>query len=937
VRATTDIEVLRLDRGVFHALVAEHPRLRGYLELHARRAALRDLFRVHSEIRDLPMEAMERLLRELEPVSVARDECALREGDEAEALYIVEKGRLRAFTAEGGSREYRAYYRRGDFFGERALMRGEPHGASIEAIEPSELLRLPRATFEALLLESPEFAERVRERAAQFDYRTTARVPLDFADEMLPAEAVKAQPDASAEAVDDSANAPFETSDGLFGKRKERIRHFDHVRQIDEMDCGAASLAMVCRHFGRKVQLSRIRQLVHAGQDGTSLRAICSGASSLGLAARAAKASPRTLDDMPLPAIMHWRGNHWIVLYHIDEQHAWVADPASTCRRITRAELEADWSGYVALFDYTEAFEEAPEGESSTTWLLPFLRPHLPLLARGLGLALVASGLQMVFPVFTQVVVDRVLVEHDVTLLQALVLAMAAVVVFMFASIYVQRYLLSFAAMRIDASTLDFLTRRLLALPMSYFSSRRTGDIQRRLEGARSIREFLVSASVQGISALTQLAAALTVMLLYSPALTGVFLLMTPVYAFLMYYSARRLRPLYASLEEEFGRYHSGQIDAIKGIETVKSLGAEGGLRERLLEQFHVIATHSFRADLTMLSYQGAVQSVTFVTTLLILWVGAKGVMAGDLTIGAFVAFNALVALAQGPVSAALGLWDDYQLSVVLLDRLADIFDSEPEQGFDHSELTPVRTLEGHVDVRGLSFRYGGPEAPEILRDIDLRVPAGRRVAIVGRSGSGKTTLAKCLAGLLEPTGGQLLFDHLDSRTLSLADLRKQIGFVLQDSHLFDDSIARNIAFGEVEPDMDRVMWAAQIANARDFVERLPLGYDTRVGETGLAISGGQAQRIAIARAVYHRPAVLIFDEATSSLDTESERAVQQNMDRMLEGRTAFVIAHRLSTIRNSDLIVVLEKGSIVEQGTHDELIDREGLYYYLCSQQLEL
>jgi ATP-binding cassette subfamily B protein len=236
-----------------------------------------------------------------------------------------------------------------------------------------------------------------------------------------------------------------------------------------------------------------------------------------------------------------------------------------------------------------------------------------------------------------------------------------------------------------------------------------------------------------------------------------------------------------------------------------------------------------------------------------------------------------------------------------------------------------------------VGFQYGGPESPRILEGISFEVAPGQRVAVVGRSGSGKTTLLKCLAGLLEPTEGTIYYDSVDLKTLNYRDLRRQIGFVLQENHLFSDTIAGNIAFGEDEPDMDQVLWAARAANAHEFVDRLPLGYETSIGETGIALSGGQRQRVAIARALYHRPPVLLFDEATSALDTESERALQENMAQLLAERTAFVIAHRLSTIRDADLILVLEKGKLVEQGTHEDLMKRQGLYYYLCSQQLGL
>jgi ATP-binding cassette subfamily B protein len=293
------------------------------------------------------------------------------------------------------------------------------------------------------------------------------------------------------------------------------------------------------------------------------------------------------------------------------------------------------------------------------------------------------------------------------------------------------------------------------------------------------------------------------------------------------------------------------------------------------------------------------------------------------------------VALATVPISNLLSLWDNLQRCEVLLNRLDDVFQHVPEQGYDRSVLRPVRTVAGQVSLRGVGFRYGGPEAPSILEGLTVDVPAGKTVAIVGRSGSGKTTLAKCMAGLLEPTEGTILFDGMDQKTLNYRDLRRQIGLVLQDAYVFADSIARNIAFGEDEPDMAQVHWAAEVANAHEFIERLPFGFDTKIGETGLALSGGQRQRIAIARAIYHKPPILIFDEATSSLDTESELAVQQNIDALLEGRTAFVIAHRLSTVRHADLILVLERGRIVEQGSHDELMKRRGLYYYLASQQL--
>jgi ATP-binding cassette subfamily B protein len=954
VRASSEVSLLRLGRGVFQQLLGSRPEVREYFELQARHRHLQHFLRQFSTLNRLSADALADLLRALEPVQVAAGETIIREGDPPGPLFIIEEGRCRVHIGVDGRRRNVAFLRRGEFFGEFSVFRDQPREATVEAVTPTTLLRLTRETYAELLQRHPEFREEIEDRISQYDYRHTAQIPIDLFQELLPAETrasgavdetqldqdltqTWAVPEPAVPETAEVPAAPFADEQGRFVKQGRRIRRFPHLWQIDEMDCAATSLAMVCRHYGKAVSLARIRQLVHTGLDGASLRAICEGANELGLAARAVKATRDNLDQMPLPAIVHWEGNHWIVLYGVDPRGVRVSDPAVGKRRIPRAVFVEKWTGYAALFDYTEAFEENRESRAGIRWFLPFFRPHLRLLAQAMGLAVIISALQMVIPVFTQVIVDRVLVERDATLLHLLVGGMAAVIGFTLIATLVQRYLLSWTAVRIDAASLDFITRRLLSLPMTYFSTRRTGDIQRRLAGIWQIREFMVEHGVSALTMLAQLAAAVALMLLYSPTLTLVFLITLPLLILLMRFASIRLLPLYAELEESHGRYQSFQIDAIKGIETVKALAAEHAFRDLMLRQFHRVARQRFRADFTAMSYQGVVYSVTLLSVILFLLVGAQLVMNGSMSIGSLVAFNALVALANQPIVSLLHTWDNLQLARVYLNRLDDVLEQEPEQGQDRSRLTPVKSLEGRIALHRVGFRYGGPESPPILEDLSFEVVPNTRVAIVGRSGSGKTTLIKCLAGLLEPTDGSILYDGIDLRTLNYRDLRRRIGFVLQENHLFDDSIARNIAFGEDEPDLDRVMWAAQAANAREFIERMPFGYDTRIGESGIGLSGGQRQRIAIARALYPKPPVLIFDEATSALDSESERAVKENVDQLLEGRTSFVIAHRLSTVRDADLILVLERGRLVEQGRHEDLMQRQGLYYFLVSQQLGL
>ncbi|CAN5807441.1 hypothetical protein BH20VER1_BH20VER1_09510 [soil metagenome] len=941
VRCSTAVDCLRLDRADFLKLCDEVPELQHQMELTRRHRALQGFLYEFSNFGRLPAPALRSVIEKLTPLEVPKGHLIIREGGEAGPMFILEKGRARAFANGNGQHRNLAFYRDGDFFGELSILNGSPRAASVEAHSDCRLLALEPEAVRDLKRQYPEFGRLMEERLAQYQVKTEARVPLDFATENIPAETTtfnKVELDEAgkngAPSKDGSAD-PFADEQGYFRRRRSRIRKLPHVQQIDEMDCGAACLGMICRHFGRKVSLTRIRQLCHTSTDGTSLKAIVRAASELGLAARALKVSLRNLSQMPLPAIIHWEGNHWMVLFDVNEKFVRVADPATTIRKIPRKEFELKWSGYAALFDYTTAFEQAPESKPMIAWVLPFLAKHRTILVQVLLLAVGVSFLQMLFPVFTQMVVDKVIVEKDIGLLKLILMGMGAALFFMQASTLIQQYLLAFAAVRLDTAILDFLSRQLLSLPMSYFSSRRTGDIQRRLDGARQVRQFAVGQGIGAILAMVTLLAALSLMALYSPILMLAFICTTPLYVGMMYFSSKVLKPLFAGVEESQGKYSSHQIDAIKGIEAVKAAAAEQVFRDTMLNEFLSVSTKIFRSSFIVMTYDSVLQTVGMLSTAIFLWVGANQVMAGTLSVGGFVAFSSLTAMAYGGILRTLGVWDNMQFAAVLLNRLNDIFEHEPEQGRDRSRLTPVHSLEGRIQLRDVSFKYGGPEAPNILSNINLDLAPGKMVAFVGRSGCGKTTLIKLIAGLLEPTEGTILFDNVDLKTLNYRDVRRHIGMVLQENHMFNETISKNIAFGDAEPDFDRVLTAAQTASAHDFIMRLPLGYDTKIGESGLSISGGQKQRIAIARAIYNNPPVLIFDEATSALDTESERAIQDNLGRLMAGRTTIVIAHRLSTIREAHTIVVLEKGMVAEVGNHDQLMAQRGLYFYLSSQQL--
>ena len=936
VRASCPVTAARLDRSVFGSLLHLHPQVAEVFAQQGRARRLQGFLRQHPAFATLDPDAVGLLLRKAREVHLAAGQQYVAEGDPAYSWWVVEAGRLTVFTSEPARRDLR-YLRTGDIFGEVALLTGSGRTASIEATTDVTLLEFPKETFD-VLLDNPRFRARIDERLAMYAY--AARAPVDLPEaggEAEPAAAAAAAAPSDRELREREMTRGVELAENpVEGQPWTPPRRFPWLRQIDEADCGAASVAMLCRAFGHRVSLTFIRSAVGTSEQGTTLRGIQRGGEKAGLEVKALKSSVSRLAALPLPAIIHWDGNHWIVLYRVERDRVRVADPGRGLRTIPMPELEEKWSGYVATARPTPRLAEAPREKLQVAWLLPFLAPQRKRIVIAIVMALVAAGAEMVPPILSNNVIKAIQTHLGAGRVNELIAIMFAFLLLSLAASLLQRRVLARASVDLDSASLDFVTGRLLGLPLAYFESRRTGDIERRLNGLRQLRQLLIQNVPGALAGAVQLMVTLAIMFSYSWVIGLAFLGTAPAYAALMRMSANRLKPTFDSLEEAYGRHASKQIDAIKGIEAVKTAGAEPGIQHRILEEFTRLADKVFKSDFVLMSYDAAVQLTGFAIFVVFLWVAALLAISGTLSLGQVVAVDSLVLLANGPIFALLSMWDQMQIATVLLRRLQDVLEQDAEQSDPATRLLPVRSLGGRLALERVGLCYGDAPNRPVLDGVSFELEPGMSLGLVGRSGSGKSSLLRCLAGLLMPTSGRILYDGVDLRELRWSDLRRRIGYVLQEPYLFDDSIAFNIALGETKPDWDKIYRAAEIADAAEFIQTLPLGYMTKVGDSGLRLSGGQAQRVAIARALYHEPPVVLFDEATSALDTESERTVKENLDRVMADRTTVIVAHRLSTVRAADAIGVLDHGQLVEWGSHEELMAREGLYFHLNMVQVE-
>jgi len=697
-------------------------------------------------------------------------------------------------------------------------------------------------------------------------------------------------------------------------------------------DTGLTSLLILARFYDLPADGSQLRhQFAQSGQplsDTDLLRA----AKHLGLKAGVLKTQWSKLPGMPFPAIAKRTDGHYVVLAKIEGDKALIQDPVEGRPLVlSREQFESAWTGELLLFT-KRANLRLQDLKFDFTWFIPAIVKY----RKFLGEVLVASFFLQLFglltPLFTQVVIDKVLVHKGFTTLHVLAVGMIALALFDAILGGLRTYLFSHTTNRIDVGLGAQLFRHVLALPLAYFEARRVGDTVARVRELEHIRQFLTSHSVTVVLDVLFTVVFLAVMWVYSPILSIVVMASLPLYAILSVAITPAIR---ARLHEKFNRGADNQaflVEAISGIQTVKAMAVEPPLLRKWEEQLAGYVRASFRATSLMTIAGQSAGAVQKITTVAVLWVGAYRVIEGELSIGQLIAFNMLSAQVTGPLLRLVNLWQEFQQVGISVQRLGDVLNTQPEPSYNPNRTT-LPQVAGHVLFDDVTFRYR-PDGAEVLRKISFSVAPGQVFGIVGRSGSGKSTIAKLIQRLYVPERGRILVDGVDLAQVDPAWLRRQVGVVLQENFLFNRSVRDNMALTDPGLAMEQVIQAAKLAGAHEFILELTDGYDTMVGEHGCSLSGGQRQRIAIARALVANPQILIFDEATSALDYESEGVIQRNMAQISKGRTVFIIAHRLSTVRPAHRICVIEKGEIVEQGSHDELLRANGFYARLYQHQ---
>uniref|UniRef100_UPI004047607E peptidase domain-containing ABC transporter n=1 Tax=Roseivirga sp. TaxID=1964215 RepID=UPI004047607E len=725
--------------------------------------------------------------------------------------------------------------------------------------------------------------------------------------------------------------------------------NFPHFTQQDQKDCGPTCLKIVAKHYKKTIPIQKLRDLCETTREGSSMMGLSDAAEAIGFRTIGVKMTFEVLQkETPFPCIVHWNKNHFAVVYKIKKGKIYISDPAIGLLEYSKEEFLTHWignnakessqEGVALLLEPTPKFyQESYEEEKGygiqfvSKYLFQYKRLLIQLVI-GLG---AASLLQLVFPFLTQSIVDVGIQNQDIQFVYLILIAQLFLFFGKTALEVIRSWILLHISARINISLISDFFIKLMNLPISFFDVRMTGDILQRINDHKRIERILTTSSLNVLFSFLNLFIFGFVLAYYSIQIFLVFLAGSVLYFLWIVIFLKKRKDLDYKRFSQVSSEQSKVIELINGMQEIKLHNAEKKKRwawEHLQARLFKLSIKGLALE----QYQSVGSSfINEFKNILISVLSASLVIQGEITLGMMMAISYIVGQLNSPVAQLIGFIREVQDAKISLDRLGEIHNKEDEKQHDREKNLPV-PIDQDIHLSKLSFRYTGSEV-NVLKELDLTIPANKITAVVGVSGSGKTTLMKLLLKFYELGEGSISIGNSDLSTISQHAWRDKCGVVMQEGYIFNDTIASNVAVGDEVIDKDKLVHSLEVANLLDFVESLPLSFNTKIGMEGTGLSTGQKQRLLIARAVYKDPKFLFFDEATSSLDANNEKTIMENLDKFFQNKTVLVIAHRLSTVKNADQIVVLDKGRIVETGTHKELVDQEGAYFELVKNQLEL
>ncbi len=724
---------------------------------------------------------------------------------------------------------------------------------------------------------------------------------------------------------------------------------FPHYKQPDSKDCGPTCLKIIAKHYNKTIPLKQIRTLSETVRTGSNLLSLSNAAEKIGFRTLGVKINLNKLKEAPLPCILHWNKNHYVVLYKIKNSKYYISDPAYGLLRYTQEEFLKSWignnatenseEGIALLLEPTPKFYDSKWDDKEKSLGFSFLSKYLfkykKFLVQIIIGLLAGSLLQLIFPFLTQSIVDVGIKNQDINFIYLILFAQLALFIGRTSIEVIRGWILLHLSTRINISLISDFFIKLMNLPIAFFDTRMTGDILQRINDHKRIERILTTSSLNVLFSMFNLIIFGMVLAYYNLSIFAIFIIGSFLYFLWIILFLKKRADLDYKRFSQVSQEQSKVIELINGMQEIKLHNAEKQKRWGW-EFLQAILFKISIEGLALEQYQNVGSGfINELKNILITVLAAKLVIDGDITLGMMLAITYIVGQLNAPISQLINFIREVQDAKISLERLSEIHSKEDEEKISDQKITEIPRY-SDIRLSKVSFRYIGSEQL-VLKNLDLHIPANKITAIVGVSGSGKTTLMKLLLKFYEPNKGQIKINNYDLKNVSQKSWRYECGVVMQEGYIFNDSIANNIAVGVDYVDKNKLAHAVDVANIKDFIETLPLSYNTKIGMEGIGLSTGQKQRLLIARAVYKNPNFLFFDEATSALDANNEKTIMEKLNVFFEDKTVVVIAHRLSTVKNAHQIVVLDNGKIIEKGTHKELVKQKGSYYHLVKNQLEL